>query len=319
MGPQHSITSAAAALAVWKPKARRVMRRMFAFRPSTRPLLSPRRMAARIPSRWSRMVRPSLTNTGRRERCAQPHHPRTPRRDPRRHPPGTQQRPRGGTKRDHSPHHSSRFRFPHRQGCSGAGDAVLRPHHLAAASREVTTSATHTFFNGPGFADPDGSEDERAVAALDEPQGDQLAPQRPVVADRRVAVPRLQCHGLVEPGGRGAPRPPGSTRPVDLVGEDELEERGVAELARPGEREPLWQGVEGLAELEPAQQLAQLWRHRRGRRGGRGRHPATSWASPRSTANSSASRANRPAKTVTSGRGGSTDAEDLPAERTAYA
>src|SRR5680860_1059616 len=157
MGPQHSITSAAAALAVWKPKARRVMRRMVAFRPSTRPLLSPRRMAARIPSRWSRMVRPSLTNTGRRERCAQPHHPRTPRRDPRRHPPGTQQRPRGGTKRDHSPHHSSRFRFPHRQGCSGAGDAVLRPHHLAAASREVTTSATHTFFNGPTFLLPDVS------------------------------------------------------------------------------------------------------------------------------------------------------------------
>src|SRR5680860_719951 len=49
------------------------MRRMVAFRPSTRPLDRPRRMAAWMPSLWARMVRASLTKAGRRERCAREH------------------------------------------------------------------------------------------------------------------------------------------------------------------------------------------------------------------------------------------------------
>jgi hypothetical protein len=51
MGPQTSITRAPAALAEWNPYALRARSLMVAFRPSTRPFESPRRMAARIPSR----------------------------------------------------------------------------------------------------------------------------------------------------------------------------------------------------------------------------------------------------------------------------
>jgi hypothetical protein len=73
IGPHESMTSAAAALAEWNPNARRVMRRTRLFRPSTRAFVSPRRTAARIPSRWARMVRLSLTNPGMRQRCAHAH------------------------------------------------------------------------------------------------------------------------------------------------------------------------------------------------------------------------------------------------------
>jgi hypothetical protein len=40
----------------------------------------------------------------------------------------------------------------------------------------------------------------------------------------------------------------------DFVGEDELQELGVAHLAGGCEREPFGEGVEAAAELDPAQQ-----------------------------------------------------------------
>jgi len=57
--------------AEWKPKLRWLMRRMRLLRPSRRPLLSPSWMAARIPSRWRRMVRASFMNGSNRDREAQ--------------------------------------------------------------------------------------------------------------------------------------------------------------------------------------------------------------------------------------------------------
>ena len=59
------------AAAEWKPKLRWLMRRILLLRPSRRPLERPRRMAARMPSRWARRVRASLTNGASRERAAQ--------------------------------------------------------------------------------------------------------------------------------------------------------------------------------------------------------------------------------------------------------
>ena len=47
------------AAAEWKPKLRWLMRRILVLRPSRRPLERPRRMAARMPSRWARRVRAS--------------------------------------------------------------------------------------------------------------------------------------------------------------------------------------------------------------------------------------------------------------------
>ena len=70
MGPQLSMTRASAALLEWKPWARRVISRTTLLRPSARPLLMFRWMAARMPLRWRRMVLAALTNGASRERDA---------------------------------------------------------------------------------------------------------------------------------------------------------------------------------------------------------------------------------------------------------
>src|SRR6266545_2657748 len=68
IGPQVSMTRARAASALWKPRARLMMRRTTLLRPSARPLLIPSRIAARMPSRCLRMVLATLTNAGSRDR-----------------------------------------------------------------------------------------------------------------------------------------------------------------------------------------------------------------------------------------------------------
>ena len=70
IGPQVSITRARAASALWKPRARRKIRRTTLLRPSARPLLMFSRIAASSPSRNLRIVLAALTNAGRRERLA---------------------------------------------------------------------------------------------------------------------------------------------------------------------------------------------------------------------------------------------------------
>src|SRR5512132_2048744 len=57
--------------AEWKPKARWLMRRILLLRPSRRPLVRPRWMAARMPSRCSRRVRASRAKGLGLERDAQ--------------------------------------------------------------------------------------------------------------------------------------------------------------------------------------------------------------------------------------------------------
>src|SRR5215217_4802827 len=56
--------------AEWKPKLRWLIRRMRLLRPSRRPLVRPRRIAARMPGRWRRIVCASLMNGVSREREA---------------------------------------------------------------------------------------------------------------------------------------------------------------------------------------------------------------------------------------------------------
>jgi hypothetical protein len=53
-----------------KAEAAVAMRRMRLLRPSSGPLERPRRIAARMPARWRRIVRASLTNGSRRDRDA---------------------------------------------------------------------------------------------------------------------------------------------------------------------------------------------------------------------------------------------------------
>ena len=113
-----------------------------------------------------------------------------------------------------------------------------------------------------------------------------------VVGDLGWCVEVLQAHGGVEAGGAGAPLGGGGVAAGDLVGEDELEELGVAQVAGPGQGEPLGEGGEQLAELDPAQQRPQLGGDdRRGRAhaappavswpGAAGRWPVAKWAASR--------------------------------------
>ena len=66
---------------------------------------------------------------------------------------------------------------------------------------------------------------------------------RVVVTDLGSVVPPVQGHRRVEAGGARASLGAGALAPADLIGEDEFEELGVAELPGPGEGEPLGEGV----------------------------------------------------------------------------
>lgn len=70
MGPRVSMMRARAALGVWKPRARRMIRCTALLSPSARALLMPVRIAVSVPSRNVWMVLAVLMNAGRRERVA---------------------------------------------------------------------------------------------------------------------------------------------------------------------------------------------------------------------------------------------------------
>src|SRR5207302_8584948 len=75
-----------------------------------------------------------------------------------------------------------------------------------------------------GLADPDWSDDDGVVAAVDEPQAAEFVPDGVVVADLRAVVPPIQCHGGVEAGRAGTSVGAGGLAAADLIGQDELEE-----------------------------------------------------------------------------------------------
>ena len=112
------------------------------------------------------------------------------------------------------------------------GDAV------AAAHRGVAEGGGHE-----RLADPDGAEDQGVVAGVDETQRAQLVEDLVVVVDLGGGVPVLQGHVRVEPGGAGPEAGTGGFTAGDLVGEDELEELGVGEVALLGQGEAFGQGV----------------------------------------------------------------------------
>jgi hypothetical protein len=102
-----------------------------------------------------------------------------------------------------------------------------------------------------GLADPDRPENAGAAGIVEEPQRAQLVPELAVEPDTGVGGEGLQAHGGVELGGAGAQLGRGAVAAVDLVGEHELQELGVAEVLGAGQREPLGQGVQAAAELDP--------------------------------------------------------------------
>src|SRR6266536_1478063 len=96
-------------------------------------------------------------------------------------------------------------------------------------------------------------QDQGAVGAVEEPQGDQLVPEPLVVADGGGRVPGFGAHGGVQAGVLGAQRDGPGFAAGDFVGQDELEEVGVGHVVLEGEGEALGQGGGELAALEGAQ------------------------------------------------------------------
>ena len=103
---------------------------------------------------------------------------------------------------------------------------------------------------------PTGPRTRTPCAGLGEPQAGQVREQGPVVGEVVGLVPGVQPHGRVQAGGAGAQHRRAGLAAGDLVGQEQLEERGVAHLALPGQREPLGQGVLEPAELERLQRPA---------------------------------------------------------------
>jgi len=96
------------------------------------------------------------------------------------------------------------------------------------------------------------------VGGVDEAQRTEFGPGGAVVGDLGGVVPAVDGHGRVQPGGAGAQLRGAGVAAGDLVGEDQLEELAVAQLGAGGQGETFGQGVEGLAELDAAQQRPQL-------------------------------------------------------------
>jgi hypothetical protein len=75
-----------------------------------------------------------------------------------------------------------------------------------------------------------------------------------VEADRGGVVPGLQLHLRVQVGGLGASGGGLAVAAGDLVGQQHLQEVVIRQPVRPGQGESLGEGVEQLAEPEPAHQ-----------------------------------------------------------------
>ena len=109
---------------------------------------------------------------------------------------------------------------------------------VAAFEVDAVAAADGGVAEGGGeerLADPDGAHDHGVVAAVDEPQRAQLVPDGAVVGDLGGVVPAVEGHRRVEPGGAGPAVGGGRLAAGDFVGEDELEELGVAHAAGLGE------------------------------------------------------------------------------------
>ena len=97
---------------------------------------------------------------------------------------------------------------------------------VAATDRGVAEGGGHE-----RLADADGSHDHHVVAGIDEPQRAQLVPGLPVERDLGGVVPVVERHVGVEAGGPSPQGGGGGFPAGDLIGQHELEELGVAQVA----------------------------------------------------------------------------------------
>jgi hypothetical protein len=109
------------------------------------------------------------------------------------------------------------------------------------------------------FSHSDWPHDEHVVGVGEKPQRGQLGPQLLVVADRGGVVPGVQLHLGIQVGGLGAAGGGLAVAAGDLVGQQHLQEVVMRQPVGPGQGEPFGEGIEQLAELEPAHQRFEVW------------------------------------------------------------
>lgn len=100
---------------------------------------------------------------------------------------------------------------------------------------------------------PTGPKINAPEAGIDKPQGRQLTPELPIVADGRTAVPGVKAHAGLQGGGAGAQRGRAGLPTRDLIGQHQFQEVGVGQVLLLGQGEAFGQRVEHLAELERPQ------------------------------------------------------------------
>ena len=112
-------------------------------------------------------------------------------------------------------------------GCGEAFEQLVgagHGHGAAAADGDVAQGGGQV-----GLPDADGPQDQGAVGAVEEPQGDELVPEPLVVADGGGGV-RFRCAWRGPAGVAGAQGDEGFAA-GDFVGQDQLEEIGIGVLA----------------------------------------------------------------------------------------
>lgn len=110
------------------------------------------------------------------------------------------------------------------------------------------------------------------MSGFGERQGAQVREKHPVIAEVRGVVPGFQAHRGVQVGPGGAQGRGAGVAAGELIGDQQLQERGVAHLLVPGQHEALGQGVLEPGELQVPQDPLQIGADRvhRPRRGGGG-------------------------------------------------
>jgi len=101
-----------------------------------------------------------------------------------------------------------------------------------------------------GLSDPDGSQEDHVLAALDEAQGEELAHPISVESDRRIPVEALERLFFLEAGTRQAQREIRLVPARDLVVQGQLQEVELSELRLPRVGDPLRQRRDETPELQ---------------------------------------------------------------------
>ena len=115
----------------------------------------------------------------------------------------------------------------------------------------MTASNVTESLGDEGLAHTDGAEHRDVLVRFEEAQAHELGEHALVEGDLRRLVPKLQPHCRVESSLVGADVGRRVVAPRDLVGEHEQQEIIERHVLLVGKHEPIGQGLDDTAELQP--------------------------------------------------------------------